>query len=79
VFATLGLAGVPAHADSPRLLVARSLKGAWYPGGFNPLHLSSENPVSKRAFPKWGNLRRYSLVEVGHILLAKDLKAKDYA
>jgi hypothetical protein len=26
------------------------LIGAWYPGCFNPLHLSRENPVSKRAF-----------------------------
>ena len=26
------------------------LKRAWYPGGFDPLNLSSENPVSKCAF-----------------------------
>jgi hypothetical protein len=35
------------------------LKGAWYPGGFNPCTYQVRNPVSKCAFSKC-NLHRYS-------------------
>ena len=34
------------------------LKGAWYPGGFNPRTYKVRNPVSKRAFQTC-NVRRY--------------------
>jgi hypothetical protein len=42
--------GLSVHVDSPRTHSCPQLKGAWYPRWFQPLHLSSENPVSKFAF-----------------------------
>ena len=38
-----------------------SLKGAWYPGGFNPCTYQVNNPVSKFAF-QVHNLHRYDAV-----------------